>query len=262
MVGMSKSGSRYGRRSNWFKIHCLLQEQEKAAQQTNEIAQLSEKVSQRVPLPHQGFEFSLLGSKPIPPPLLQLPRTKEELMFLGLDEYKQSTSPSAVSLPESHKSDSSTEVSETRSTFPFFPGFLPPAFLPPPGILFPTAFQSIYTPYLQPANNNNNLIRNHNQITAEFINKRLLLESQRPPTPEDDTPLPDPELAPSPVQDDPIDLSMKSRSERSLSPAESASVYSDNDKGSIKSEAEEESNYDTETQTKLLHRPLDLTAKA
>ncbi|RZF48219.1 hypothetical protein LSTR_LSTR006186 [Laodelphax striatellus] len=26
LVGMSKSGSRYGRRSNWFKIHCLLQE--------------------------------------------------------------------------------------------------------------------------------------------------------------------------------------------------------------------------------------------
>lgn len=30
MVGMSKSGSRYGRRSNWFKIHCLLQEQQEA----------------------------------------------------------------------------------------------------------------------------------------------------------------------------------------------------------------------------------------
>ncbi|RZC41077.1 hypothetical protein BDFB_012192 [Asbolus verrucosus] len=27
---MSKSGSRYGRRSNWFKIHCLLQEQQQA----------------------------------------------------------------------------------------------------------------------------------------------------------------------------------------------------------------------------------------
>jgi len=26
MVGMSKSGSRYGRRSNWFKIHCLMQQ--------------------------------------------------------------------------------------------------------------------------------------------------------------------------------------------------------------------------------------------
>ncbi|KAG5671181.1 hypothetical protein PVAND_001392 [Polypedilum vanderplanki] len=28
VVGMSKSGSRYGRRSNWFKIHCLLTEQQ------------------------------------------------------------------------------------------------------------------------------------------------------------------------------------------------------------------------------------------
>lgn len=31
LVGMSKSGSRYGRRSNWFKIHCLLQEQQNKA---------------------------------------------------------------------------------------------------------------------------------------------------------------------------------------------------------------------------------------
>ncbi|XP_055855556.1 protein embryonic gonad [Episyrphus balteatus] len=33
LVGMSKSGSRYGRRSNWFKIHCLLQEQQSQHQQ-------------------------------------------------------------------------------------------------------------------------------------------------------------------------------------------------------------------------------------
>lgn len=32
---MSKSGSRYGRRSNWFKIHCLLQEQQQQAMQGN-----------------------------------------------------------------------------------------------------------------------------------------------------------------------------------------------------------------------------------
>ena len=31
-VGMSKSGSRYGRRSNWFKIHCLLQDQQQQQQ--------------------------------------------------------------------------------------------------------------------------------------------------------------------------------------------------------------------------------------
>ncbi|XP_031830618.1 uncharacterized protein LOC116426167 [Nomia melanderi] len=35
MVGMSKSGSRYGRRSNWFKIHCLLQEQTNGNQSVN-----------------------------------------------------------------------------------------------------------------------------------------------------------------------------------------------------------------------------------
>ncbi|XP_018335968.1 protein embryonic gonad-like [Agrilus planipennis] len=32
LVGMSKSGSRYGRRSNWFKIHCLLQQQQQQQQ--------------------------------------------------------------------------------------------------------------------------------------------------------------------------------------------------------------------------------------
>ena len=32
---MSKSGSRYGRRSNWFKIHCLLQEQQQHKSNNN-----------------------------------------------------------------------------------------------------------------------------------------------------------------------------------------------------------------------------------
>lgn len=36
VVGMSKSGSRYGRRSNWFKIHCLLQEQQQHHQHPNQ----------------------------------------------------------------------------------------------------------------------------------------------------------------------------------------------------------------------------------
>ncbi|CAH1132597.1 unnamed protein product [Ceutorhynchus assimilis] len=42
MVGMSKSGSRYGRRSNWFKIHCLLQQQQNQSflqhQNTSDVA--------------------------------------------------------------------------------------------------------------------------------------------------------------------------------------------------------------------------------
>lgn len=63
LVGMSKSGSRYGRRSNWFKIHCLLQEQQQAA-----VAQLQRKNSsssaQEGPpqiLSPLGFPHSNLG---------------------------------------------------------------------------------------------------------------------------------------------------------------------------------------------------------
>lgn len=36
---MSKSGSRYGRRSNWFKIHCLLQEQQQQHQHQHQQLQ-------------------------------------------------------------------------------------------------------------------------------------------------------------------------------------------------------------------------------
>nr|XP_046915819.1 zygotic gap protein knirps-like [Dermatophagoides farinae] len=36
MVGMSKSGSRYGRRSNWFKIHCLIQDQQEMSNRMTE----------------------------------------------------------------------------------------------------------------------------------------------------------------------------------------------------------------------------------
>jgi len=35
MVGMSKSGSRYGRRSNWFKIHCLMQQKGSSSASTS-----------------------------------------------------------------------------------------------------------------------------------------------------------------------------------------------------------------------------------
>lgn len=35
MVGMSKNGSRYGRRSNWFKIHCMFEEQNNLSRTQN-----------------------------------------------------------------------------------------------------------------------------------------------------------------------------------------------------------------------------------
>ncbi|XP_018569260.1 knirps-related protein-like isoform X2 [Anoplophora glabripennis] len=264
LVGMSKSGSRYGRRSNWFKIHCLLQEQQQQQQQAGLNMQQGIKPPQKTPpLHHQPLGMGLLGVNGFPPPLLHLPKTKEELMLLGLDEYKNSASPS-VSSPESHNSDSSVEVSDARR-LPLFPGLLPPTFLPPPGLLFPPGYPPLYPGLLQPANNNNRLMRNHNP-GVEAFNKRVfldaVLQSQRSPTPEEvETPVP----AVSPIQEDPIDLSMKTASERGSSPAHSdrsGSVVTERGNGS---EADEESDCESEKELKrikiLRPTPLDLTTK-
>lgn len=50
---MSKSGSRYGRRSNWFKIHCLLQEQQNKAN-NNSINQNGNNVGSNNSSPNPG----------------------------------------------------------------------------------------------------------------------------------------------------------------------------------------------------------------
>ncbi|KAI4499887.1 hypothetical protein M0802_005143 [Mischocyttarus mexicanus] len=109
---------------------------------------------------------------------------KEDSLLLGLDDYKNSTSPS-ISSPESHNSDSSVEISERRAAFAGHPGFRPlhphlshsvaelsalgkemmglpfgfhlsgmsliqPAFLPPPGLtMFPP--YHLYSPQHAPS---------------------------------------------------------------------------------------------------------------
>ncbi|XP_014272742.1 probable nuclear hormone receptor HR3 [Halyomorpha halys] len=113
LVGMSKSGSRYGRRSNWFKIHCLLQEQKQK----------------------DGAEQKLQMQ------IASINRSKDELLLLGIDDYKP-TSPS-ISSPDS-VSDSSDNY---RPLFKDVPHYIPymfphPAYLPPltaglyPGYMF------------------------------------------------------------------------------------------------------------------------------
>jgi nuclear receptor subfamily 0 group A len=92
MVGMSKNGSRYGRRSNWFKIHCLLQEQQQQREQQAQHQQPN----------HQQAH---------------------DLMFLNLmDDYSKnnhnraslSSSSPSISSPDSHNSDSSVEIGEKK----------------------------------------------------------------------------------------------------------------------------------------------------
>ncbi|CRK89038.1 CLUMA_CG002674, isoform A [Clunio marinus] len=157
LVGMSKSGSRYGRRSNWFKIHCLLQEQQQAQ------AAASQNGNQKVPalspnslnlMRHPSYSSNLFSRPPC---------SKEDLMMMRLDEYVKhpatASSPS-ISSPDSHNSDSSIEIGDKRNSIlnkqnklvpntqqqplslnkdlflplPFagFPLMPPPGFLPPP----------------------------------------------------------------------------------------------------------------------------------
>jgi nuclear receptor subfamily 0 group A len=111
MVGMSKNGSRYGRRSNWFKIHCLLQEQQQQREQQQQHQQQSQN---HQPQPH-------------------------DLMFLNLmDDYNKnraslSSSSPSISSPDSHNSDSSVEIGDKKkiNSMHKIPPKMPTAVNPP-----------------------------------------------------------------------------------------------------------------------------------
>ncbi|XP_068618430.1 knirps-related protein-like [Battus philenor] len=301
MVGMSKSGSRYGRRSNWFKIHCLLQEQQQAAQ--------SRSPPRVPPSPHHL-------APPFPPhlfPGLARPRSKEELALLGLDEYKIPCSGS----PDSHRSGSSPKLDEksritqnrqadrpltpprdafvplplANITLPHFPHS---PFLPPPPfspfaanhpLLFPPGFHPIYSRHLldhaalrQAAENNNDVrIDDHNAESSKrfFLDEILKQQRSTQPTPQEDvmseaefvpTPPAERRTSESPLQENPMDLSVKdgrSSSARRRSD-DSEIITPDNDDGDSASVggsvSEEEHMAYTQIKRIKLH-PLDLTTK-
>lgn len=190
LVGMSKSGSRYGRRSNWFKIHCLLQEQ----QQQQAAAHNSQKPLASSLSPNT---FNLMGHPSFAPGLFPRPPcTKEELMLLGIDEYKHpvSTASPSISSPDSHNSDSSIEIADKRNSLLNFKSkqlppnttqqnsipinkldFLPLPFaglpfgLPPPGFLPPPT-------HLLFSNYHNALYQHHN-LQIQQQHQGLLLKT-------------------------------------------------------------------------------------
>lgn len=266
---MSKSGSRYGRRSNWFKIHCLLQEQQAA--QASQQTQFVHKLPQRTPPLHQGMDLGFLGGHQFPNPLggsglgnplLQLHKSKEELMLLRLDNYKHATSQSRRS-PESHISDSSPDLSDVQRSFPLISGLLPPTFAPSPPVLFPPGYSPLYPALFQSVTNNNNLTWNHNH-EAEAVSKRVFLDailgSQKSLKVEAKTEIP----TASPVQDDPMDLSMKTVSDRGSSP--SGVSESDSSSDGEKKNKYRKVDSDSEEELDILkshHRPvpLDLSTK-
>ncbi|XP_060802533.1 knirps-related protein [Amyelois transitella] len=300
LVGMSKSGSRYGRRSNWFKIHCLLQEQQQAAQPRS---------PPRVPpSPHHL-------APPFPPhlfPGLARPRTKEEMAVLALEEYR---APCAGS-PDSHRSGSSPKSDEKRlaqsrppdrphtprdSFVPLplanisLPHFPHSPFLPPPPfspfaashpLLFPPGFHTMYTrhlldhPALRHAAENNNDVRidNHNADSSKrfFLDEILKQQRSAQPPPQEDTyserahsrtPPADRRTSVSPLQENPMDLTIKSDGRSSSARRrsdDSETIAPDNEDGDSVSAAasasEEEDVSFSEIKRIKLH-PLDLTTK-
>ncbi|KAL4713133.1 hypothetical protein ACJJTC_004519 [Scirpophaga incertulas] len=87
LVGMSKSGSRYGRRSNWFKIHCLLQEQ-----QQQHIQQLQ--TSKSPPSFNSSINPPFLSSNLLPAAALAEYYKNTEKNQFTEDVTRQSISPS------------------------------------------------------------------------------------------------------------------------------------------------------------------------
>ncbi|CAK1550914.1 unnamed protein product [Leptosia nina] len=259
MVGMSKSGSRYGRRSNWFKIHCLLQEQQQAAQ-THSPPRVP-------PSPHHM-------APPFPPhlfPGLARPRSKEELALLGLDDYKPSGS------PDSHRSDSSPKLDEksriTHSRQSERPLTPPRDFVP-----LPLANISLphfpHSPFLPPPPFSP--IDDHNtESSKRFFLDEILKQQRSVPTPQEDiseaefvpTPPAERRTSESPLQENPMDLSVKSDGRSSSARRRSddsemiAPDHDDPESGSDRASVSEEEDVSYPQIKRIKLHPLDLTTK-
>ncbi|CAL4105416.1 unnamed protein product, partial [Meganyctiphanes norvegica] len=153
-VGMSKSGSRYGRRSNWFKIHCILQEQ------ANHLSLNSTTSTSNTAMAIEEAKRALQRVKP-PPPKLPLHIKTETTLEHQAQQVKkevdaeQDTSPTRT--PESQESNHSLEADHIRplQIYPkleVIPSYLlqSPSALPSP---YPSLglYPSFLYPFLPPA---------------------------------------------------------------------------------------------------------------
>merc|ERR1719336_1279253 len=119
-VGMSKSGCRYGRRSNWFKIHCLMQ---KNAQKPSHSSHNSP-ISQQMPV--SPVARPPVTSLPLPRPIMAPHPTSPTPIHKPLMSSR-SPSPLNTSLESSSNQSSPSPNSERK--LPESPS-LPPYFNP------------------------------------------------------------------------------------------------------------------------------------
>ena len=144
MVGMSKSGSRYGRRSNWFKIHCLMQQASGGGSQSKQSPQTSSSSlvdsAPIMPVRNGTNTNSTISSPPLwrpldsPSPKSSLPSQRSSspppspspaskigaFNFLGL-QNGISSSPVKVKEPEVLKASPTSLPSTTAATNPKTP---------------------------------------------------------------------------------------------------------------------------------------------
>lgn len=107
---MSKSGSRYGRRSNWFKIHCLLQEQQQQqqaqqqAQAHNNNNNISTSPNNMVAAAAAAAAASLMRPHPYLPMFGHHPHS-----FMGLP-------PNSMSVPMTHSREQRSSESDSGAS--------------------------------------------------------------------------------------------------------------------------------------------------
>ena len=252
MVGMSKSGSRYGRRSNWFKIHCLMQEQAHQVMDGN----------QSIHNGSNGFNGFSAGLSPIKSGSESAEPSEPPAAA------KCSPPPSEASNPaKSPSSDTSDSKPPPLGRFHPYGGAIPPqlfydkAFLSPLAASLPfSPFASLQTPYpLFPAAYQQKLLFPQSYLPAqlsELYQKKAAMATSPPK-------LASPAAAAdAPEQDTPIDLSTRGVTELPARPADSDSDSESVHSAAASSAASLSSGEETPvTRPGAVETPLDLTAR-
>ncbi|CAL4096279.1 unnamed protein product, partial [Meganyctiphanes norvegica] len=160
MVGMSKSGSRYGRRSNWFKIHYLMNSSNHGPTSTTtsmgDSSPSDVTITSTSSTHHTTLPSGMLSPNSAPKlsDFKFSPEFKISHDFKILQEFKSSLEGKAINSPapsssESHNSDTSLDLSEKSLFSPFPDGIYPKDLLSMYNL--PTMTPRL-PPYVTPAN--------------------------------------------------------------------------------------------------------------
>jgi nuclear receptor subfamily 0 group A len=132
---MSKSGSRYGRRSNWFKIHCLLSEQQQQRDQLQQKASALSPNSLNL-MRHPSYASNLFSRPPCTSPSISSPDSHNSDSSIEIGDKMNSTlskqNKHALNMQQHQQSLALNKDLFLPLPFSGFPLMPPPGFLPPP----------------------------------------------------------------------------------------------------------------------------------